>query len=75
MAHYLAGRYEECIDTSRQAIRLRPDYAEAYNNVCAAQNALGRYADAAAACEAALALKPDFPLARNNLAAARARLK
>ena len=42
MAHYLAGRYEECIDTSRQAIRLRPDYAEAYNNVCAAQNALGR---------------------------------
>ena len=75
MAHYLAGRYEECIDTSRQAIRLRPDYAEAYNNICAAQNALGRYAEAATACEAALALKPDFELAKNNLAAARARLK
>ncbi len=50
-----------------QALKLRPGYAEAYNNIGAAWNALGRYGLAAAACRQALELKPDFPLARNNL--------
>ena len=46
---------------------LRPDYAEAWNNIGAAYNKLGRYAEAAAACEESLRFKPDFQLARNNL--------
>lgn len=74
LAQYQAADYTGCIESSRQALRLRPDYAEAHNNICAAENALGRHAAAAAACERALALKPDFALARNNLAVARSRL-
>jgi tetratricopeptide (TPR) repeat protein len=75
LAEYQAGRYQECIDASLQALKLRPDYAEAYNNICAAENSRGRFAEAAAACERALAIKPDYPLAKNNLAVATARLK
>jgi len=72
LAQYRAGKYEDCIESSRRAIALRPDYSEAFNNICAASNSLGRYADAVAACERALAINPEFPLARNNLAVARA---
>ena len=72
LTQYQAHRYEDCISSSEHALELRPTYAEAYNNICAALNALGKYASAADACEHALALKPDYPLARNNLAVAKA---
>ena len=74
LAQHRAGKFEECIESSRRALQLRPDYSEAFNNICAANNSLGRFADAVAACERAIALNPQFPLARNNLAAARAQL-
>jgi len=74
LAQHRAGRFEECIESSRRALQLRPDYSEAFNNICAANNSLGRFADAVAACERAIALNPQFQLARNNLAAARAQL-
>jgi protein O-mannosyl-transferase len=51
--------------------RIRPNYADAWNNICAGYNKLGRYEEAAAACEQALRYKPDFELARNNLQYAR----
>jgi Flp pilus assembly protein TadD len=70
-----ARRYEECIRSSEHALALRPAYAEAYNNICAALNALGKYASAADACEHALAVKPDYPLARHNLALAKGRIE
>jgi Flp pilus assembly protein TadD len=72
VARYRAGRYEECVEYSRRALQLRPDYAEAYNNICAAENARGRYADAISACERALQIRPSFEQARNNLAMAKA---
>ena len=50
LAHYQAGRYQDSIDASRQALRLRPMYAEAFNNLCAAENMLGRFDQAAADC-------------------------
>ncbi len=74
LAQYRAARYQDCIDSSRQALKLRPDYAEAYNNICAASNAMGQYQAAAEACERALAIKPDYQLARNNLSLAKAKL-
>ena len=74
LEQYLAHHFEECIRSSEHALELRPAYAEAFNNICAAQNALGNYASAADACEHALALQPGYALARNNLAVAKARL-
>jgi Flp pilus assembly protein TadD len=71
LQHYREGRYVESIAASRRALYLRPGYAEAWNNICAAYNKLGRYEEAAAACDEALRLKPDFELARNNLQYAR----
>jgi Flp pilus assembly protein TadD len=68
---YREGRYAESIAAARAALELRPSYAEAWNNIGAANNQLGRYEEAVAACEQALRLKPDFELARNNLLFAR----
>jgi len=70
LTHFQNGQYENAIATCQRALQLRPDYAEAFNNQCAAYNALGRFAEAKAACERALTLKPDFQLARNNLSIA-----
>ena len=70
---YSEERYAESIVACRRALDLRPGYAEAWNNICAANNKLGRYDEAAAACEQALRYKPDFELARNNLQYARQR--
>ena len=64
---YREERYAEAIAACRTALELRPNYAEAWNNIGAAYNKLGRYEEAAAACEQALRYKPDFELARNNL--------
>jgi tetratricopeptide (TPR) repeat protein len=61
------GRYEDCIRAAREALRLRPNYAEAYNNIAAGNESLGRWDEAIAAAAEAIRLKPDFQLARNNL--------
>jgi protein O-mannosyl-transferase len=68
LADYQAGRYRECIEAARQALKLRPDYAEAYNNIAAAQASMGQYNEAIKNALAALKINPDFQLARNNLA-------
>jgi protein O-mannosyl-transferase len=70
---YGEERYVESIVASRRALDLRPGYAEAWNNICAACNKLDRYDEAVAACEQALRSKPDLELARNNLQYARQR--
>jgi Flp pilus assembly protein TadD len=55
------------------ALQLRPDYAEAYNNMAAGYASLRDWNEATAVAETAIRLKPDFPLAKNNLAWARQR--
>ena len=60
LQHYNEGNYEEAISAAQSALALKPDYAEAFNNICAASNKLGRYEEAAKACEQALRIKPDF---------------
>jgi tetratricopeptide (TPR) repeat protein len=54
------------IAACRAALDLRPNYADAWNNICAGYNKLGRHEEAAAACEQALRYKSDFELAHNN---------
>jgi len=71
---YREQHYEDAIAACRRALAIRPDYAEAWNNIGAALNQLGRYEEAVSACEQALRYKPDFELARNNLQYARDRI-
>ena len=62
LQHYGEKRYPETIAACRSALKLRREYAEAWNNICAAYNNLGRYEEAAAACEQALRYKQDLNL-------------
>lgn len=70
LAFYQAGRYRECVEAARMALKTRPDYAEAWNNIGAAYNQMSQWDRAIAAETQALRLKPDLQLARNNLAVA-----
>ena len=68
LLYYRAGRFSDTITAARDALKLRPGYAEAYNNIAAGHQALGQWDDAMVAAREAIKLKPDFELARNNLA-------
>jgi tetratricopeptide (TPR) repeat protein len=68
LTYYQAGRFDDCIRAAREALRLNPSYAEAYNNIAAAYNSMGKYDEGIKAAQEAVRLKPDFTLARNNLA-------
>ncbi len=65
--YYDAGLYNECVDACSKAVKIKPDYALAYNNMCSAYNQLKMYDKAIEACNKAIAIKPDFELAKNNL--------
>lgn len=64
---YRNNDFEGCIRACGKALELRPDYADAWNNICSAHNAMGQWQQGIEACEKALALQPDYQLARNNL--------
>jgi len=68
LADFQAGRFSECISAAQGALKLRPNFAEAYNNIGACYAALNIPEEAIRADQEALRLKPDFVLARNNLA-------
>jgi tetratricopeptide (TPR) repeat protein len=65
---YQTGKYQESIEAARQSLLLRPDYAEAWNNIAAAHNALREWSEGIRAADEALRLNPAFELARNNRA-------
>ena len=68
--HHLAGRIEDAVARYHRVLFLKPDYAEAHNNLGAALAAQGRVEDAVARYKCALALKPDSVDAHNNLGVA-----
>lgn len=68
LSDYKAGNYHKSIQDAQHALRLHPDYAEAYNNIAAAYASLHQWDQAIAAAQAAVRIKPDFQLAKNNLA-------
>ena len=67
LAYCQDNQFEKCIEASEQALKLKPDSVEAYNNIGYAHIRLGEKSEAVAACEKALAIDPKFELARNNL--------
>ena len=64
---FLGNQFQDCITEANEALRLRPGYAEAYNNLGACSASLGKWDDAIRNDREALRLKPDFPRAKNNL--------
>jgi tetratricopeptide (TPR) repeat protein len=72
LALYKAGKYADSIAAAREALKLRPDYADAWNNVMAAYNSMSDWDHAIDAGEKAVSLDPSNQRARNNLAWARA---
>jgi tetratricopeptide (TPR) repeat protein len=64
---YLHGQFHECITAAQDALRLRPGYADAYNNLGACSAGLGKWDEAIRNAQEALRLRPDYPLAKNNL--------
>jgi tetratricopeptide (TPR) repeat protein len=67
LAAYRGGHFLECIGAAQTAIRLKPDYAPAWNNIAAAYSSLHLYDLAIPAAQEALRLDPSSTLARNNL--------
>jgi tetratricopeptide (TPR) repeat protein len=68
LLYYQAGKYKESVDAGLEAVKLKPDYADAYNNICSAYSLMKEYDKAIEACEKAIKAKPDYQLAKNNLA-------
>lgn len=75
LLYYNAGDYQGCINAANKALGINPNFAEAYNNICSAYNALNKFEEGAKACEAALRIKPGYPLAQGNLNYAKKMLK
>jgi tetratricopeptide (TPR) repeat protein len=63
-----SGRSDEAEASYRTVLRLRPDFAEAGNNLAVILQAKKQYREAEACCREALRLKPDFADAYSNLA-------
>jgi tetratricopeptide (TPR) repeat protein len=72
---FRAGNYAGSIAAAREALAIRPGYAEAWNNIMASYNAMSDWDKAIAAGEEAVKLDPTDLLARNNLALAKAQKK
>ena len=61
------ARFAEAVACYRRALELKPDYAEAHNNLGNALKDQGKLDEAVACYRRALELKPDFAEAHNNL--------
>jgi tetratricopeptide (TPR) repeat protein len=62
------GKLDEALASYNQAIALKPDLAEAHNNLGNTQQELGKLDEALASYNQAIALKPDYAEAHRHLA-------
>ena len=69
------NQYALAIIYYQQAVRLKPDFADAWNNLGSCYGTLGRHQEAAAAFEKALAADPGNERARKGLEQARRSLR
>ncbi len=64
---YNDGKFEDCIEACKSALKLNPNYADAYSNMGAAHNMLKQWGEGIDACEKALKIDPNHKLAKGNL--------
>ena len=62
--------YQDAVESCKQAIRIKPDLAEAHCGLGAAYDDLGHYQDAIESCKQAIRIKPDLAEAHCNLGVA-----
>ena len=67
VSYYQNRQFQESIEACRQALAIRPDLAEAYSNMAAAEYALGHLDKAEADLRETLRLRPNLQVAKNNL--------
>jgi glycosyltransferase involved in cell wall biosynthesis len=67
VVYYRMRLFGACIVAAKDALKLKPDFPEAWNNICCAYNGLNEFANGKAAGEEALRLRPGWTLAQNNL--------
>ncbi len=67
---YQAGKYDQAVSAYLEALRLKPNYANASNNLGAAYYSLGQYQQAISSEQEAIRLEPDAPEPWNNLGVA-----
>ncbi len=70
----MQGQLEAAAAAYRQAVTIRPDYAEAHNNLGVALERLGQFEAAVESCRRAIALKPNYIEGYNALGVALQRL-
>ena len=70
LVYYNAQDFQLCIDAAKTALQMRPSYAEAFNNIAAAQIMLGDYDAAITNATQAVRISPETQLYKNNLARA-----
>ena len=71
---YQEGMYQSCVDACQHALKIKPNHAIAYNNICSAYNAMEEWQKAEEAGVKAVELDPESQLAKNNLALAQKHL-
>lgn len=64
---YNAGNYQECINACLEVLKLDPNNANAYSNMCAAYNSLEQWDKGLEACKKALSIDPNHQMAQGNL--------
>ena len=62
-----SGQYDKAIEPLRKAIKLKPDYAEAHNNLGVVYHKLKLYEQAIDSYKEAIKIKPDFADAHLNI--------
>jgi serine/threonine protein kinase len=69
------GKYEEAIEAFNQAVRIKPDFAQAWTNRGFSQGKLGRHLEKFSSCAQATSYQPNFAEAWNCRGLARLDLK
>src|SRR5687768_18564402 len=60
IGHYQVRQFDQAIEVFKQAIKLKPDYAEAHNDLAIAYSALGRHREAIDSLQRAVHFQPGF---------------
>jgi tetratricopeptide (TPR) repeat protein len=67
LEYYNKRDFQRCINAANEALKLRPNYDLAYNNICAAYNRLGDFEKAIKIGEKGLKINPNNQLLSGNL--------